>query len=99
MNTQTMSPADFHAAAAHTRLSSETLRALRMILVDGIQAARAAEQCNVSRQHISRGKKRLIEAHENICLYPVHWITLTLTVPPELAEKFTRQARQAKKEI
>lgn len=89
-----MTPEDFEKAVAETRFTASTKKMLHMILIDGVKDSEAARRFNVTRARVSNAKARLMRAHKKLKNIKDDWVTITITVPPEMAKKIKKQIEE-----
>lgn len=67
-----MTPTQFTAAIASTHLQDgQTVRACRMVLVDGLSQSAAATACGINRSAVSRAIKKIPTRFCRTCKQPI----------------------------
>ena len=76
-----MTPAEFSAALARTRLKARAAGYARRVLVDGIGKTEAAHEAGLTPQAVDQAVRRVEHAHKNIIGCPRGWVCITVSVP------------------
>lgn len=89
-----MTPEEFEAIMPRLgRLTLDTIKVARSVLVDGLAPTAAGDLHGVSRQRVHAIVKRFSEAVEQI---PRGWKRIEVWLPPELADQVQSMATQAR---
>ena len=75
------------------RLTLDTIKIARSVLVDGLRLTQAGELHNTSRQRVHAIVKRFNEAAEEV---PKGWKRVEVWLPPELADRVENMATEAR---
>lgn len=76
-----MTPDQFTAAAARTRLQERKLAAARRVLVDGLGKAEAGREVGLQRGEVWDAVARIEREHKDIVGCPRGWAVITVCVP------------------
>lgn len=82
-----MKPDDFKRYAQRTRLKARSLRMARAVLIDGLTQAEASRQEGAGREAARRAVDRILGEQRKEIGALDHWVTITVTVPPDAADK------------
>ena len=89
-----MTPADFDALLPRLgRLTVDTVKIARSVLVDGQRPFEAAAQHGTSRQRVNSILKRVEEAARE---FPADWKRVDVWLPPEIAAEVEAMAQRAR---
>jgi transposase-like protein len=91
---------EFERLAKRTRLSATGREACRRVLVQGERQSDVARDLGVHRQIVYQAIQSLLRRrrHFNGRKIPHDWITITVSVPPELAAQIRELARVAQEQ-
>ena len=92
-----MELSEFERLARGTRLSERGREAVRRVLVGGEAQADVARDLGVHRQAVHQAIQSLLRRRRSFQgrRIPADWITLTVSVPPELADTIRQMAKDA----
>ncbi|MBZ5763800.1 TrfB-related DNA-binding protein (plasmid) [Xanthomonas translucens pv. translucens] len=89
-----MTAAEFEAIQPRLgRLSGDTVKIARRVLVDGKSQAEIAEETGLTRQRVSKMVQRVVAAANE---FPPDWERVDEWMPPELATKVRTLAAEAR---
>lgn len=86
---------EFEAAARRLRIQPANLQLARAVMVDGVPVTELAAAHGVAHQGVSRTVGRVYDAHLHAAELPRDWRSVTVTVPPEMADEITTMAVNA----
>jgi hypothetical protein len=76
----------FETLSKKTGMQDRAIRMARLVLVEGIKPAEAANSEGVSRQLAENAAKRILRQQDIEHEIPEHWIPVSVSLPKELAE-------------
>jgi hypothetical protein len=76
----------FETLSKKTGMQDRAIRMARLVLVEGIKPAEAANSEGVSRQLAENAAKRILRQQQIEHEIPEHWIPVSVSLPKELAE-------------
>ncbi len=76
----------FETLSKKTGMQDRAIRMARLVLVEGIKPAEAANSEGVSRQLAENAAKRILRQQEIEHEIPEHWVPVSVSLPRELAE-------------
>ncbi len=76
----------FETLSKKTGMQDRAIRMARLILVEGIKPAEAANSEGVSRQLAENAAKRILRQQEIEHEIPEHWVPVSVSLPKELAD-------------
>ncbi len=76
----------FETLSKKTGLQDRAIRMARLVLVEGIKPAEAANSEGVSRQLAENAAKRILRQQEIEHEIPEHWVPVSVSLPKELAD-------------
>jgi hypothetical protein len=94
-----MQLAEFIKITNSTRMAQRTKDTVRMVLVDGIRAADAARQMNMSPQQLKSAIERVEAALKATHGIPEDWECITVCVPPDLISSIREIEQGAKRAV
>jgi hypothetical protein len=93
-----MQLAEFIKITNSTRMAQRTKDAVRMVLVDGIRAADAAREMEMSKQQLKSAIERVEAALKSSRGIPEDWECITVCVPPDLISSIREMEHKAKRD-
>lgn len=92
-----LTPQEFEALSPYLdRLGANNVVGARAIMVDGRKQAEVAREMGVSKGAISAVVCRIWESHLEHGSRPKGWVSLNVTLPPDLADVVVDMARKAR---
>ena len=76
----------FETLSKKTGMQDRAIRMARLVLVEGIKPAEAANSEGVSRQLAENAAKRILRQQEIEHEIPEHWVPVSVSLPKELAD-------------
>lgn len=77
------------------RVQAKNLQLARAVMVEGVRVTELAEAQGIKHQRLSNTIRRIYDAHLAIAQLPDDWRSVTVTVPPDMAEQITAMAAEA----
>lgn len=96
VSSPTMTPEEFEAVQRRLgRMTLDTVRLAREVLVDGKSQAEVATANNLTRQRVSSAVARIVKAASDV---PPDWQKVEVWLPPAMAEQVRSMEAEARQE-
>ncbi|GGM31407.1 hypothetical protein GCM10009425_47590 [Pseudomonas asuensis] len=96
-----LSPEEFDLLRPHfgARWKPANIEAMRQILVEGCKQKDIAAELDVTEKAVSQMVKKTYEMHVKYGAKPSGWVTVFVTLPPELAEHVKQMEHTARENL
>ncbi|MFL0419578.1 TrfB-related DNA-binding protein [Sphingomonas sp. 179-I 2A4 NHS] len=97
LSSATMTPEEFDAVQSRLgRMTLDTLRIAREVLVDGKSQTEVAAAYKLSRQRVSLAVQRVLKEAQQV---PANWQLLEIWLPPELIARVREMEAEARAQV
>ena len=92
-----MTPAEFEDLANKTRLEDRGREVAKMVLVQGLRPAEVARRTGLSEATIRAARDAVLREMRKQAGAPPDWVSVTVIVPPTMATKIRRIAKNIRR--